>query len=196
MKDKYRASAAFNKLYDAMRPKGDIQGDMPGNVAYQIGKSRQTVRQYACNPDTKQFRLPPITVLDKMLQRVMHEDVHRPSTIRGLTLSTGFKVLEITLYDYEAALDLADVLQITAVPVGETVVPPLSDEARLRHQWRQVYFGGLVDRADLAIVAEVDLYDVAWVGREHPTFGIQPSAEMVAKAMALEALSGRVRSAA
>lgn len=192
MKDKYRASAVFHELYEAMRLQGDFQGDMPGTVAYQVGKSRQTIRQYACEPDSKSFRVPPISVLDAMRERIMYEDVFRPSVLRNLTLESGYKVARVTLADYESALDLSD--SLVGFPVTaqvDTVIPVLSDDARLRHQWRQVYFSGTVRRADLAILAGVDLYDVAWVGREHAKFGIQPSAEMVAKAMALEALSGR-----
>ncbi|KQS84809.1 hypothetical protein ASG58_20130 [Rhizobium sp. Leaf383] len=183
-------------MYDAMRPQGDVKLDMPGLVACQIGKARQTVRQYACDPDSRQHRVPPVEVLDKMRHRVMHEDVHRPSSLRSLTLDNGYSVARVTLNDYEAALDLADSLLCAVSPQGDSVVPMLSDEARMRHQWRQVYFGGVVDRADLAILAGVDVYDVAWVGREHAVYGIQPTAEMVAQAMALEALSGIERTAA
>lgn len=196
MKDKHRTSVVFRELYEAMRPKGDTRCDMPGLVACETGKSRQTVRQYACDPDSRQHRVPPVEVLDKMRHRVMHEDVHRPSTLRSLTRADGYKVSRVTLADYEAALDLADSLLCAVVPQGDSVVPVLSDDARLRHQWRQVFFGGVVDRADLAILAGVDVYDVAWVGREHSTRGIQPTAEMVAQAIALEALSGIERKAA
>jgi hypothetical protein len=196
VKDKYKASAVFNRLYEALQPKLDVPVDIPSHIGYRIGKSRQTVRQYTCKPDSSGFRIPPLAVIDKMFQCVMHEDVHRAASLRGLTLSDGYRVNQVILSDYEAALDLADAIRFRVVPQGDAVVPALSDAARLRHQWRQVFFSGTVDRADLAIIAGVDVYDVGFVGREHKALGIQPLVEMVAKAMALEALSGRERSAA
>lgn len=196
MRDKYRASEVFRQLYETMRPTGDTQIDMPSSVAYELDKSRQTIRQYACDPDTKSFRVPPIAVLDKMRQRIMHQHVHRPSLLRNLGADSGFQVAQVTFDDYELARDLADSLRIRVIPKGSAVVPKLSDDARRRHQWRTVYFGGEVNREDLATIADVDYHDVAWVGREHPRHGIQPTSDMVARAIALEALSGIGRSAA
>jgi hypothetical protein len=191
MKDKARSAEVFRELFEAMRIKSDRNGEHYGFVACEIGKSRQTVRQYCCDPSSKQFRLPPLQVLDLMRNRVIHEYVHRPSTLRALDQPDAYLVGNRTFDDYVMALDLGDALKIEVRTQGDAVIPELSEDARLRHKWREVFFGGVVDRADLAILAEVDFHDVAWVGREHPELGRQPTREMVAKAVALEALTAR-----
>lgn len=108
VKDKYRVGVVFRTLYEAMRPVGETQIYMPRHVCHQVGKSRQTVRKYACDPDSKHFRPPPMSVMGKMRQRIMHEDVHRPSTLRNLGMDCGYQVGQFTLSDYAAALDLGE----------------------------------------------------------------------------------------
>ncbi|WP_009992636.1 hypothetical protein [Rhizobium sp. Kim5] len=70
-------------------------------------------------------------------------------------------------------------------------VTPETDDARLRKEWRDVFDGCRVPRAILADIAGLDIATVACVGRENPTFAIQPTDDMVRKAMATEALMQR-----
>ena len=94
--------------------------------------------------------------------------------------------------NYLVALEVADRFGVSPTPISgvysDTVDSlGIGHDAILRHFWRKVFFGGRVPRAELADIAGTDIYSVAWVGREHPTRGIQPNHEQVLWAMANDA---------
>lgn len=63
-----------------------------------------------------------------------------------------------------------------------------ADELRLMIDWTDIVNRGEVPDVILADIAGVSMRHLAWVGRSHPSFGIQPSEDMVARARATEAL--------
>jgi hypothetical protein len=65
------------------------------------------------------------------------------------------------------------------------------DEARNQAHWIGIVNGEGVPAVILADIAGVDLRHLAWVGRSHPIYGIQPSEDQVRRAMATEALMQR-----
>ncbi len=159
-------------------------------VAKSIGRSQQTIRQYKAAPGSKSHRTPTMEVIEAIRGLVMHRDVQ----VRNVVFTGaggGYKVNgmpeAIAFRDYLIALDFAD--SRGGVVSTDEEIPTLDDGARLRHQWRQVAFGKIIPVDMLADIAGVDVYTVGWVGREHPTEGIQPSSGMVAAAMAAEALT-------
>lgn len=65
------------------------------------------------------------------------------------------------------------------------------DEARNQARWIDIVNGGGVPNVILADIAGVDIRHLAWVGRSHPIYGIQPSDDQVLRAQATEALLQR-----
>jgi hypothetical protein len=65
------------------------------------------------------------------------------------------------------------------------------DEARNQARWIEIVNGGGVPAVILADIAGVDVRRLAWVGKNHPIFGIQPSEDQVLRAQATEALMQR-----
>lgn len=65
------------------------------------------------------------------------------------------------------------------------------DEARNQARWIDIVNGGEVPAVILADIAGVDVRHLAWVGRSHPIYGIQPSEDQVLRAQATEALMQR-----
>ncbi|KQZ50309.1 hypothetical protein ASD54_08625 [Rhizobium sp. Root149] len=66
--------------------------------------------------------------------------------------------------------------------------PQTKDEFRLMCEWTDIVNRAEVPKSMLANIAGVSDYHLAWVGRSHPSFGIQPTLDQVATAMAVEAL--------
>ncbi|MQV12185.1 hypothetical protein GHL01_00300 [Sinorhizobium meliloti] len=66
----------------------------------------------------------------------------------------------------------------------------VSTEAEIRHQraWIDVVNSDIVPHTFLADIAGVSTHHLAWVGRSHPEYGIQPTEDQVLRAMATEAL--------
>ncbi|CAN7328332.1 hypothetical protein [Neorhizobium tomejilense] len=186
---KLLAAKAFKKLLSQYKVIGP---DYIQLAAEAIGRSRQTIKQYSARAGTKSHRTPTAEAIEAMREGVMAREVHR----RTASFSGPFVVqngaYEVNFLTCPVALDFADAKGWMMAVSSD--VPPLDEAARLRHQWRRVFFGGIVTRDVLADIAQVDVYTVGWVGREHPTLGIQPTADQVARAMAAEALTelGRV----
>lgn len=67
------------------------------------------------------------------------------------------------------------------------------DQARNCRDWLDVARAGIVPRCVLADIAGTDIYRVGWIGYAHPQFGIVPTADMVSRARAAEALAHRPR---
>ncbi|MCZ4287242.1 hypothetical protein [Hoeflea alexandrii] len=167
-----------------------------GLIAAACARSPQPMRQYLANPDSTAFRRAPVKVTDTLVSLLMSADVIRPdATPSNYAKYEGWQVdINMNLpwpgKSYLIALEVYDrhgVSEPVSFPDTRIAAPVLNDAARLRHEWRKVFFGGRVPRQDLADVAGTDIYNVAWVGREHPTRGIQPTHEMVMWAMANDA---------
>lgn len=62
------------------------------------------------------------------------------------------------------------------------------DQLRDVQTWCDVAIGGRVPRSVLASISGLDTYLVAWVGRTHPLYGVVPTPDMTARAVAMEAL--------
>jgi hypothetical protein len=62
------------------------------------------------------------------------------------------------------------------------------DEWRLMCEWTDIINSDNISDVILADIAGVSRRHLAWVGRSHPSFGIQPTDDMVAHARATEAL--------
>lgn len=187
------AAAAFRKLLDYYKRSGP---DYVMRVATVINRSQQTVKQYSASPTSKSFRKPPLEVIDALREEIMLKDVYFPMASIGGPVNVDLRSGPISFNSYVVALDCADARGGKAWMLNDRDIPPLTSYARLRHQWRQVAFGGIVSRSVLAEIAGTGFYEVGWVGREHDILGIQPTEEMVARAIAAEALTTMGRIAA
>lgn len=188
MEDDIAAQSAFKELLNSCLGFGH---DYIRDVAAILGRSRQTVRQYSAAIGTKSHRTPHADVIETLRAGLIWRTCQVYKTL-PLDSTEGYLIIgaprAVRFSDYLVALDYAD--SHRAKVVGDTF-PPLDDEARLRHEWRQVAFGGIVTIDVVAAITGVDVYTVGWVGRE-ARHGIQPTFAQVAAAVSAEAMSGRV----
>lgn len=78
---------------------------------------------------------------------------------------------------------------VVLIHMSTSARPDLTvDEFRLMCEWTDIVNRGDVPDVILADIAGVSRRHLVWVGRSHPSFGIQPSEDMVACARATEAL--------
>jgi hypothetical protein len=66
--------------------------------------------------------------------------------------------------------------------------PQTKDEVRIQAEWNDIVNTDNVPDVIIADIVGISRRHLVWVGRSHPTYGIQPSADMVARARATEAL--------
>lgn len=192
MTDAIAAHAAFKGLLDKCLGFGH---DYIKDVAVGIGRSQQTVRQYGAAIGTKSHRSPPADIIEKLREGLIWRTSQVYKTL-PLDSAKGYLVQGapqvVRFFEYLTALDYADSHR---AHVATHPKPKLDDDARLRHEWRQVAFGGVVPVDVLAAIAGLDRYTVGWVGRES-RHGIQPTFAEVSAAMSAEALTERGRIAA
>ena len=170
-----------------------------GYIAAYCNRSPQTLRQYMANPDSTSFRKAPLEVTDRLVNLVMTTEVFSVDAFslrEGLTGATGWAVEgDYSIWcghTYCVALEIGDRIGVLPKRISDSVTEIvdctfMSHDDILRHFWRKVFFGGRVPRQELADLSGTDIYNVAWVGREHPTRGIQPTHEAVMYAMATDA---------
>lgn len=185
------AAAAFKELLDHYKKD---HPDYMERAAKALVRSPQTIKQYSASPTSKSFRKPPLEVIEELREQIMLEDVYSSYVTVGGPVEVSMHPGEASFTSYVVALDFADARDYEVFMTGGRDTPPLSRNERLRHQWRQIAFRAIVSKSVLAEIAGTGFYQVGWVGREHPTFGVQPTSEMVAKATAAEALTtlGRI----
>lgn len=101
-----------------------------------------------------------------------------PSTLRRYMSAPGTKAA--VKPTFEASDMLVKLVNMTT-DHGRKVVT--EDDHRIACEWFELSrTADFLSRRILAEIAGVDIYSVAWVGRTHPRFGIQPTADMVARA--------------
>ncbi|MEM5474437.1 hypothetical protein WNZ14_22140 [Hoeflea sp. AS60] len=190
MDTKYIASEVCRELVSALKQTEGLR-----YIAAACGRSPQTIRQYMASPESTSFRKAPFEVTDEMIKLIISYEVLRPDSSHWETREgEGWRVLlpnrtPFVCRTYLIALEVADRFRTSPTPLPGSSLDyvTISEEARLRHQWRQVFFGGRVPRQELADLAGTDIYNVAWDGREHPTRCIWPTHEQVMYAMATDA---------